>query len=576
MNLRRILAPGAVLVVAVLAGGWFLQRGVAQEQNVYFQIRLLQEVVDHVSNRYVDDVDTSDLYRSAIDGLLDELDDPNTAFLEASDYENLRIRTEGEYGGVGLEIVERDDWVTVVSAIPGGPGKRAGIRPGDVIAEVEGEATDGWSTDDAVEVLRGSAGTDVDIKIRRPGVETLIPFTLTRAIIEIRSVPFATMVGEGVGYVPLEIFSETSTDEIQAAVDSLREQGLTSLILDLRENPGGLLDQGVAVTDLFLERGLPVVETRGRSEDQNHLLTTSRAQAFSELPVVVLVNERSASASEIVAGALQDHDRALVLGNTTFGKGSVQTLYRLSGGNVLKLTTARWYTPSGRSIEKLDREHELLEEAAVWGIMGLPVERPDTADREPVESLGGRRLLGGGGIVPDLIVLPDTLGTEEQDALRLISRSAGGFNSALIAFAVRYLQDHQGLPRSFRVDAGVLRAFRAFLDEREVEVDADVFEDGERFIRFWLEREIALQKFGEAGQFRHSLDEDVQLGRAIQLLEGTRSVDALFRRGGVAAPGAPDSEEGAAEDGASAPGGGDRAMSGAAGSGAPAGTAVRR
>ena len=217
--LRSILGPAFVLAVALLTGGWFLQQGVGQEQNVYYQVRLFEEVVDHVANHFVDSVERDELYDAAIEGLIEDLDDANTEFLTASDWSNLRIRTEGEYGGLGLEIVQRDNWITVVSTLPGTPGERAGIRAGDRLVEVEGESAEGWDANRAVSVLRGRPGTEAEVRIQRPGVESPIPFTLTRAVIQVRSVPFATMLDSGVGYVPLQIFSESSEDELRKAVE---------------------------------------------------------------------------------------------------------------------------------------------------------------------------------------------------------------------------------------------------------------------------------------------------------------------------------------------------------------------
>jgi len=393
-----IFAPGLVLFTAVLAGGWFLQKGVSQEKNVYFQVRLFEEVVDHVMSSFVDPVDREDIYQSAIDGLLRELGDPNTSFMPAPDADNFRIRMEGEYGGVGLEVVGRDGWVTVITPLPGTPGTRAGIRAGDQIVEVDGKSTDGWESDAVVAELRGRPGTDVAVGIRRPGIDESLPFTITRAVIELHSVPFAMELEEGVGYVPLLSVSETSFNEVKAAVDSLRNEGIQELILDLRGNPGGTLDQGIQITDYFLEPGQMVVETRGRGLNQNETFSAFRDQPYPDLAVVVLVDERSASASEIIAGALQDHDRAVVMGAPTWGKGSVQTLYPLTGGNILRLTTARWYTPVGRSIHR-DREDQMASmERGALTLNGFLATLPDTVARPVFHTQAGRQLLGGGGM----------------------------------------------------------------------------------------------------------------------------------------------------------------------------------
>ncbi len=374
-----ILAPGLVLLTAVLTGGWFLQRGVGQDRNVYVQVRLFEEVMDRVVNSYVDPVDRDTLYQSAIQGVLQQLGDPNTSFMPASTVDDFRIRMEGEYGGVGLEVIPRDGWVTVITPLPGTPGTRAGVRAGDQIVEVEGQPTDGWNPDDVMAALRGRPGTPVSVKVRRPGVDAAIPFTITRELIQLRSVPFAIQLQEGVGYLPLQSVTETSFQEVKRAVDSLRTEGIDRLILDLRGNTGGLLDQGIAISDFFLDPGQVVVETRGRSLNESETFGATMTQPYPELRIVTLVDERSASASEIIAGALQDHDRAAVVGAPTFGKGSVQTLFPLPGGSILRLTTARWFTPLGRSINK-DREDQIraLERSALT-LTGLFATLPDTS-----------------------------------------------------------------------------------------------------------------------------------------------------------------------------------------------------
>jgi carboxyl-terminal processing protease len=530
---RAFLGPAVVLVISMVTGGWFLQRGVAQDQNVYLQVRLLQEVVDRISDLYVDPVDEAELYDSAIDGIIRELGDPNTAFLDSSAYENLRIRTEGEYGGAGLEIVPRGEWITVVGPLPGTPGARAGIRAGDQIAEVEGRSARGWSSNRMVDALRGQPGTSVAVKIRRPGVQQLVPFSLTRAIIQVRSVPFVTMVSPGIGYVPLQMVSESSEEEVRKAVASLEDEGLRGLILDLRRNPGGLLDEGVELADLFLERGQSIVETRGRAAGQSESFAATGSELLPGLPLVVLVDERSASASEIIAGALQDHDRALVVGVPSFGKGSVQSLYRLSGGNVLRLTTARWYTPSGRSIQKAFEERATHGEDAVLTLDGGWLERSDTAGLPTFSTDSGRRVYGGGGITPDLLVLPDTLLDAEEAAVLRLFQAAGSLWTALFNHSVSYLQDHPGLREDFQLTSSEMEAFFMRFPEYGVDAAPEVIRSAERFLRYHLEREIALQKWGDEGEFRQKLPNDLQIDRAIELLNGAQTREALFRVAGI-------------------------------------------
>ena len=525
--------PPIVLVVALISGGWFLQRGVEQEANLYLQARLFEEVLDHVTEQFVDEVDRSGLIGSAIEGILEELDDANTSFIDRETWDGFRFRSgaDADYGGVGLEILNRDGWVTVITPLPGGPAVRAGIRAGDRVVEVEGVSAADWETDQAASLLRGTPGTDVNLLIDRPGVDEPIPFTLTRAVIELLSVPFATMVDEGVGYIPLQVFSETSGSEVRGAIERLQEQGMTSLILDLRGNPGGLLEEGVGVADLFLANGDPILETRGRASGQNQNFGGVSPEMVPGLPVVLLVNGGSASASEIVAGALQDHDRALVVGSRTYGKGSVQTLYRLSGGNILRLTTARWYTPVGRSIQIVHDEpaQNGADENSALGLGGEQVLKEVLEDRPTVESLGGRTLYGGGGITPDLVVLPDTLSTSEQAAVQRLFRAAGAFATGVFNYAVSYVQDHPDLEAGFTLPPADLdRFYRTLVDEHEVVLDESDFATAVRFVTYQLEHQIALQAWGEERAFLRARENDRQLNDAIKILRQADTPEAVF------------------------------------------------
>lgn len=535
---RSIAAPILVALFSVAAGGWLLQQGVDRAENLYVRVRVLQEVVDRVETSFVDEVDAGDLYDSAIDGLIRDLGDPHSSFMPASQFEDLRIRTEGEYGGVGLEVVQRDGYVTVVSPIPGGPGGRMGIRAGDRFYEIEGVRADTMVTDQAVELLRGPAGTEVSVKMLRPGVEEPIPFRITREVIRLKAVPFAMMVDAEIGYVPLLTFRETSEEELRAAVDSLRGEGMTRLVLDLRGNPGGLLDQGIAVSDLFLSEGQAIVETRGRASDQNDLFRATGPDRYPDLPIVALVDGSSASASEIVAGALQDHDRAVLVGETTFGKGSVQSLYRLTGGDVLRLTTARWYTPLGRSIHAEPAERDFSDEHTL-SISGQLVEPTEIEGRPTFETDAGRTVYGGGGITPDLFVLPEALGLDEARGVQGLFRSAGGFSLAVFAFAVDYVADHPDLEPGFSLGAGDLEAFFAELPEHDAIVERDDFVAAERFVRYHLEREIADQAWGEIGPFQQLLRHDRQLSRAIEVLSAAETPSELLSEVQDAGPATP-------------------------------------
>lgn len=531
---RSIVAPVMVLIIALVTGGWFLQRGVpGSGGNVYMQTRLFQEVVDRVQATFVDPVDRADLVDSAIEGMLEGLGDPNTSFIDAELWESFSLRSgaEAEYGGVGLEILRQNGLVTVISTIPGGPSKRMGIRSGDLIVEIDGEDITEWDTDQAADLLRGTPGTEVSLSILRPGVEKPISFTFERAVIELKSVPFSMVLEDDIGYLPLQIFGETSAKEVRDALQALSEEGMRGLILDLRGNPGGLLDEGVAISDLFLDRGSRIVETKGRAPGQSEAFSATTDQISPDLPLVVLVNEGSASASEIVAGALQDHDRAVVVGGRSFGKGSVQTLYRLTGGDILRLTTAKWFTPSGRSIQK-DYAEQFGPgrfRNTTRALDGSRVERPSLEELPTFTSMGGRTIYGGGGIIPDLTVIPDTLRGAELTSVQAIDGAAGGFRTELFGFAVTYIQQHEALRPGFDLSVASVNAFHDQVARADLGVERADLRKADRFIRYQLEREIALQAWGEKGEFDQIRDRDEQLRAAIELLRGQTSSEALIK-----------------------------------------------
>jgi carboxyl-terminal processing protease len=535
MKLKRtVLGPALVAGVAFVSGGWLLQRGVAEQAGIFQNSRLFDEVLQAISTRYVDQHPNADLYRMAIDGMLRELGDPHTSFMTAEEYNNLRIQTTGEYGGLGIEIDVRDGWITVVSPLPDSPAERAGIRAGDRIVEVEGESTQGWTTDQAVKVLRGPKGQAVSVRIARSTVDEPIPFRIVRDEIHIQSVRASYMVGDGVGLVQLAMFSETSTEELTSAIEELRRQGMNRLILDLRGNPGGLLDQGISVSDMFLNRGAAISETRSRDPRETRTFRASRGQLFPDIPLVVLVDASSASASEIVAGALQDNDRALVVGTTSFGKGSVQTLYPLSGGNFLKLTTGRWYTPVGRSIQKDHARNgdpmALLEDEEAIAPDGTPVpETTDTVTRDPYRTAGGRTVFGGGGIVPDLIVRPDTVTQAERDFYTAASRAGSAYTDVLFRFTVDYVRQNPNLQPNFQVTPAMRREFFTRLQRANVEVTEDEFEAARRLIDRDLAWEISLNRFGRSAAIQRRNQESPVVRTAHDLLRNAANQQVLFQ-----------------------------------------------
>ncbi|HWK89668.1 MAG TPA: S41 family peptidase, partial [Longimicrobium sp.] len=523
--------PALVAGVALVSGGWLLQQGVNGQQSVFQRARIFDEVLQYVEHRYVEQHTSAELYQKAVEGLLRELGDPHTTFMTAEQYAQLHLQTTGEYGGLGIQISSRDGWITAVGILPETPAERAGVRVGDRFLEIGGKSAEGWTDDEAVRQLRGPRGTPITVKMQRVGVDEPISFTIVRDEIHVRSVPYAYMVAPGVGYINLTIFSETSTDEIRAAIQRLRGQGMRSLVLDLRANPGGLLDQGVSVSDLFLPRGLSIVETRARDPRESETFRTVEPASYEGIPIAVLVDGYSASAAEIVAGALQDHDRAVVLGTTTYGKGSVQSLFPLSGGNFLKMTTAKWYTPSGRSIQKdvVARDETGAEEQeAEMGADGTPITQ-DSTRRTAYRTDSGRIVYGGGGIVPDVEVKQDTASTAEKEFFAAASRKASKFQDALFRYSVEYVRENPGIRQDFTVTEAMRRELHQRMRAAGIDVTWEVFEGARRFIDLQLVDEIARAKFGPSVAAVRDDVSDRVLQEAIRRLQAAPTPQALLQ-----------------------------------------------
>ena len=388
----------------------------------YEELSRLNKVLSEVNKKYVEEVDPAELSEAALQGIKTILD-PHTVVFGPKDYENLKVSMEGEFGGVGITISLRDNILTVVSPLAGTPAFNLGIRAGDRIRKIEGKDSKGMTLDEAVSQLRGKVGTDVTIAIEREGVPELMDFTITRAKIVVHAVPYSGMLDKSIGYIKLATFSDKTTYEVERAIESLKKQGMKKLVLDLRYNPGGLLNQAIEIGELFLKKGNVIVSTRGR---------TQKTESFArrdgilgpEVPLVILVNQGSASASEIVAGAIQDWDRGLIIGKTSFGKGSVQTIFPLDrDGNALKLTTAFYYLPFGRCINKPEngiKGQSLLEEQEMETSTDSLAAK-DTVKVDTFTTNNGRKMFGAGGIAPDidieLLPMPWVVQVQERMAM---------------------------------------------------------------------------------------------------------------------------------------------------------------
>ena len=354
-----------LVVGAIVAGIVLTLPGTAQNNNseTYRQLNLFGDVFERVRADYVEDVSDEALIEAAINGMLTSLD-PHSSYLNPKNFRDMQVQTRGEFGGLGIEVTMESGYVKVVSPIDDTPAFRAGLKPNDLITHLDGEKVQGLTLSEAVERMRGKVGSDLKLTIRRSGRKAF-NVSITRAVIKIRSVR-SRMEGEDIGYIRITSFSEQTATGVERAIKRLRKSAkdkLKGLVLDLRNNPGGLLEQSVKVSDTFLNRG-EIVSTRSRRVDDGQRFNAKPGDAAEGLPIVLLMNGGSASASEIVAGALQDHRRGIVMGTRSFGKGSVQTIVPLSGHGAIRLTTARYYTPSGRSIQAKGIEPDIVVEQA--------------------------------------------------------------------------------------------------------------------------------------------------------------------------------------------------------------------
>jgi carboxyl-terminal processing protease len=512
---RRWALPALVALVACFSGGWLLQRRLGIGDDVYQQARLFEQVLAHVRDYQVDSLPEAELYHRAIDGMLEQLHDPYAALLVGKDYQRLQERTTGDYGGLGLQVDARNGWITVVTPMGGTPGERAGIRSGDQLIEVDGVSAADWTMERAVQALRGPVGTAVDLTVRREGVEAPIRHRLTRERIHQRAVSEGILLSDSVGYLSLSMVRENCAAELEQEVARLTKLGMKSLLLDLRSDPGGLRDEAVQAADLFLDPRQDILISRGRAPGDNHRWSDGAPQRWRGLPIVVLVNRGTASAAEIIAGALQDHDRALVVGDTTYGKGIVQTLFPLGAEVALRITTARWYTPAGRSIQAASLDSAMGAAHAI-------------ADPSAYRSDSGRPLAGGGGIVPDVRLEPDTLTTVEQGFTQALDGRLTAFRDVLTAYALELRRDAGLSSEAFVVSQPMRDQVRQRLASRGVRMADSTFQGGTSILNQQLGYEVARYRFGPAAERRRRVSDDPQIGRAAELLRQATTPSALL------------------------------------------------
>jgi len=534
-RVRSLSAAFTIIAVCALVGGLFGRAALSAQDQVPDQYKVFTAALKAVEEKYVGDFESDRLVYSAITGMLQTLD-PHSSFMDPRSFAQMRERQEGRYYGLGITINVVEGDVTVFNVFEGSPAFQKGLRRGDVIVLIEGETTKGWNTDQAVRKLRGPKGTSVNIAIRRATYDEPIKLAVMRDEVHIPTVPAAIMLDATTGYLKLQDFGENTDQELGRALRELTQKGMKRLVFDLRGNPGGALDQAIRVSNRFLPKGNLIVYTRGRVANSDQDYRATETSDFLNLPMITLVSRTSASASEIVAGALQDHDRSLIVGETTFGKALVQSVYRLSQGAGAAITTARYYTPSGRMIQR--PWDGTFDEYLTY------IYRDQDGNKAHKESDlkltdSGRKVYGGGGIEPD----------------RRFDGPSEGFNPSRFgrSIAARNLFDvyaqqfsrrgdtrltRQGgkireLDSSYEVTDQMLGEFKALVQKSPIVFDEAAWQKDLDFIKAMMHREIDMDLFGVAVTYANLAKSDPQLQYALglfpeaqQLLESGRQAQS--------------------------------------------------
>jgi carboxyl-terminal processing protease len=502
----------AVLVVTIIlvcgcVGLLFGQRLTASsspnDTDVRDSLRSFSQVYDIVQQNYAEPVNPDKaIYNGAIPGMLRVLD-PHSNFFDPKSYAALREEQRGKYYGVGMQVGPRNNKVIVIAPFAGAPAYRAGIRPGDVIIAVDGKPTDNMSTSDVADLLKGPKGTTVKITMLREGSDKPLDFTVVRDEIPRYSVDVHFLIRPGIGYVHVSGFQETTDHEVREALDQLGD--IHGLILDLRQNPGGLLSEGVGVADQFLKKGQVIVSHHGRASAEK-VYKAAHGNGGKDYPLVVLVNRGTASAAEIVAGAIQDHDRGLIAGETTFGKGLVQTVYPLSENTGLALTTAKYYTPSGRLIQREYNGVSLYD--YYYNDRENGDSSANTANHEVKMTDSGRTVYGGGGISPD-VKIASIKTNKFQDTLLE--------KYAFFNFAKHYVINHN-VGKQFQVDDAVIQEFRKYLDDQKIAFTEAELAENNDWIRGNIKAELFINEFGQQEGMRVHAESDPEVQKGLDLL----------------------------------------------------------
>jgi carboxyl-terminal processing protease len=519
MPRSRTAAAALLLAVPVVAGGFLLQATPVQSSGL-----LLEQVMSLVQRQYVDTLPAGATLEKAARGLVRELNDPYSELLSPRQSEDFNRNTGGRYGGTGMSLGQGSTGVIVVEQVfPNTPAEEGGVREGDRVVQVDNVSTAGLELTKVSNMLRGDVGSQVAVTYSRPGVTEPIKLHFTRRVIRIPAVAFTGVYGNHIGYIPLQTFNENAASEVRAAIEKLVKDGAKGLVLDMRDNGGGIVEQALETSSLFLRDGQEIVSVRSRNQQSETMRSTGPHVALS-IPLVVLIDGGSASATEIVAGALQDHDRALVLGTGSFGKGLVQSVFQLQGGYQLKLTTGKWYTPSGRSIH---RDRKLLPNGS---FVEVNHDSLKTDARPKFRSDAGRVVYGGGGIRPDIVVADDTTSTIERDFLRAAAPQAQAINSVLQDYS---LELKGTVSPSFTPSPAWMTVVARRLDAARVKFEPKYDSVSRVFLMRDLSNRVMRLSFGDAFLKGRTLGEDHQLSRAIELLEQSTTQAQLLASAAV-------------------------------------------
>ena len=513
-----VLMAGLV-AIAFVTGAWLERPQPAAHGTVYQQARLFEAVLGAIRAHYVDSISETDLYYRATTGIVDHLRDPYSALLVNDAYRRFQQDIAGTHDGLGLQVDLRAGAVVIAAVAPGSPGERDGLLPGDRIVSIDGQPTKGWNVEEASSALRGDPGTEVTLVVRRLGESDSSTHRLFRRAVHLPAASHGVLLPDSVGVVRVDVITSTSAAELEASVDSLRQRGMRSLVLDLRYCPGGILNQGIAIADLFLDPGQLIGTLRGRTPEETTEFRAKSDQAWPGLPVALLVNGGTASSAEIIATALQDHDRAVVVGTSTYGKAAVQSTLALSDSIAIRLTTARWYGPSGRTIQRPGL------------IPPDPAAPPVPADSAaPLEFYtdAGRAVPSNRGVVPDVIVGPVERTPAEQAFRRAVGEALPHYYDLLAAFAQE--QRVAGVIRDTTViiTPRLRHDFIERLKNEQVPIPPELLPAIQPMIDRDLREAIAGEVFGAAAADRLRLAADPQLQRAIGALAEVPGVEAAL------------------------------------------------